>query len=81
MQKKVKSRMFFILVSLCLYFCTKRHILMLTNFIICMQSMFFLLQEFKDMFFKDVPSGLPLIRRIEHQIDLTLRATIPNNHP
>jgi hypothetical protein len=41
----------------------------------------FLLQEFKDMFFKDVASGLPLIRKIEHQIYLTFRATIPNNHP
>jgi len=40
-----------------------------------------LLQEFKYMFFEDIPSGLPLIRRIEHQIDLTLIATIPNNHP
>ena len=30
------------------------------------------------MFSNDVPSGLPLIRGIEHQIDFVLGATIPN---
>jgi hypothetical protein len=32
------------------------------------------------MFSRDVPSGLSLIREIEHQIDLELEAVIPN-HP
>jgi len=29
-----------------------------------------LLQEFDDVFLEDIPSGLPPLRRIEHQIDL-----------
>jgi hypothetical protein len=36
------------------------------------------LQEYKDVFPNDVPSGLPPIRGIEHQIDFVLGATIPN---
>ena len=37
-----------------------------------------LYQKFEDMFPMDVPSGLPPIRGIEHQIDFIPRATIPN---
>ncbi|KAA3484963.1 Retrovirus-related Pol polyprotein from transposon 17.6 [Gossypium australe] len=37
-----------------------------------------LLQEFKDVFSEDIPSGLPPIRGIEHQIDFMPGATIPN---
>ena len=37
-----------------------------------------LLQEYKDMFPNDVPSGLLPIRGIEHQIDFVPGATIPN---
>ncbi len=37
-----------------------------------------LLQEFKDVFPNDVPSGLPPIRGIEYQIDFVPGATIPN---
>jgi hypothetical protein len=37
-----------------------------------------LLYEFNNVFIEEIPSGLPLIRRIEHQIDLVPRATIPN---
>ena len=37
-----------------------------------------LLQEYEDVFSNDVPSGLPPIRGIEHQIDFVLGATIPN---
>ena len=37
-----------------------------------------LLQEYEDVFPNDVPSGLPLIRGIEHQIDFVPGATIPN---
>ena len=37
-----------------------------------------LLQEFEDVFPKEVPSGLPPIRGIEHQIDFIPGAVIPN---
>ena len=37
-----------------------------------------LLQEYEDMFPNDVPSGLPPVRGIEHQIDFVPGATIPN---
>ena len=37
-----------------------------------------LLQEFEDVFPNDVPSGLPPIRGIEHQIDFVPGSTIPN---
>ena len=36
------------------------------------------LQEFKDVFPDDIPSGLPPIRGIEHQIDFVPGASIPN---
>jgi hypothetical protein len=37
-----------------------------------------LLQEFEDVFPDDIPSSLPPIRGIEHQIDFVPRASIPN---
>ena len=37
-----------------------------------------LLQEYKDVFPNDVPSGLPPIRGIKYQIDFVSGATIPN---
>ena len=37
-----------------------------------------LLQEFEDVFPDDIPSGLPSIRGIEHQIDFVPRASISN---
>ena len=37
-----------------------------------------LLQEFEDVFLEEVPSGLPPIRGIEHQIDFIPGAVIPN---
>ena len=37
-----------------------------------------LLQEFQDVFPDDIPSGLPPIRGIEHQIDFVPGSTIPN---
>ena len=37
-----------------------------------------LLQEYEDVFPNDVPSGLPHIRGIGHQIDFVPGATIPN---
>ena len=36
------------------------------------------LQEFEDVFLEEIPSGLPLIRGIEHQIDFVPGAFIPN---
>ncbi|KAM6574977.1 uncharacterized protein LOC133039699 [Cannabis sativa] len=36
------------------------------------------LQEFEDVFPKEVPHGVPPIRGIEHQIDFILGASIPN---
>ena len=37
-----------------------------------------LLQEFEDVFFEEIPKGLPSIRGIEHQTDFVPSATIPN---
>ena len=37
-----------------------------------------LLQEYENVFPNDIPSGLPYIRGIEHQIDFVPGATIPN---
>ena len=37
-----------------------------------------LLQEFKDVFPKKIPHGLPPSRGIEHQIDLLPRSSFPN---
>ena len=37
-----------------------------------------LLQEYEDVFSNDVPSGLPHIRGIQHQIDFVPGVTIPN---
>ena len=37
-----------------------------------------LLQEYENVFPNDVPSGLPPIRGIDHQIDFVPVATIPN---
>jgi hypothetical protein len=37
-----------------------------------------LLQEYADVFSKDLPPGLPSLRGIEHQIDLILGAQLPN---
>nr|XP_027122206.1 uncharacterized protein LOC113739161 [Coffea arabica] len=37
-----------------------------------------LLQEYADIFPEDVPSGLPPLRSIEHQIDFIPRASLPN---
>jgi hypothetical protein len=37
-----------------------------------------LLQEFKDVVVRDMPTGLPPIRGIEHQIDLVPGASLPN---
>jgi hypothetical protein len=40
-----------------------------------------LLQEYKDVFRKEVPPGLPPVRGIEHQIDLIPGASLPNRAP
>ena len=41
-------------------------------------SVLSVLQEFQDVFQEEIPSGLPPIRGIEHQIDLVPGAAIPN---
>ena len=38
-----------------------------------------MLQDFEDVFPKQVPQGLPPFRGIEHQIDLILGASLPNS--
>jgi hypothetical protein len=40
-----------------------------------------LLQEYADVFAKDLPPGLPPLRGIEHQIDLISGAQLPNRVP
>ncbi|KAA3477852.1 Transposon Ty3-I Gag-Pol polyprotein [Gossypium australe] len=42
-------------------------------------SVFSLIQEFEDVFLDDIPSGLPPIRGIEHQIDLVPENNLPNS--
>ncbi|RDX99985.1 hypothetical protein CR513_16884, partial [Mucuna pruriens] len=37
-----------------------------------------LLKEFEDVFLKDIPPRLPHLKGIEHHINLSLRATLPN---
>jgi hypothetical protein len=39
------------------------------------------LQEFDDIFLKEVPIGFPPFRGIEHQIDLIPGATLPKRAP
>ena len=79
MLRRVMSRMLFIQTSLYLYSCTKRVCFNTNELDEFLPSVVVsLLQEYEDKFTNDVPSGLPPIRGIEHQIDFVLGATIPN---
>ena len=40
-----------------------------------------LLQEYQDVFPEEIPSGLPPLQGIEHQIDLISGASLPNKPP
>ena len=42
---------------------------------------FYVLQDYKDVFPEEVPPGLPPKRGIEHQIDLVPCASLPNRAP
>ncbi|RDX87736.1 hypothetical protein CR513_30753, partial [Mucuna pruriens] len=59
-------------------FHSKCHVLGNLCSIIINRGMKDLLKEFKDMFPKDIPLGLPPLRGIEHHIDLSLEATLSN---
>ena len=81
MLRQMISRVLFIQTNLYLYSCTKRHVRnfntnklneSLPSLVVS------LLQEYEDMFPNDVPSGLPPIRGIEHQIDFVSSTTILN---
>ena len=62
-----------------MYSCTKRHVLYTNELDESLTSVVVsLLQEYEDVFPNNVPSGLPPIREIEHQIDFVLGVTIPN---
>jgi len=40
-----------------------------------------MLSEFKEIISKEMPKGLPHVRRISHQIDLIPRSSLPNKAP
>ena len=79
MQKKMRSRVVFILTSLCLYFYIKRHIFNaneLNPFILSVVVS--LLQEFDDVFPEDVPNGLPSLKEMQYQVDIIHGVVIHN---
>ena len=41
-------------------------------------SIIAILKDFEDVLSEEIPSGLPPIRGIEHQVDLVPRASLPN---
>jgi len=79
MQREVRLRMLIFLTCLRFYLCIWRHVLILmTLIIVFLMFMFFLLQDFKDIFPDEIPSGLSPIQGIEHQIDIVLETSLPN---
>ena len=78
MLKRLMSRVLFIQTNLYLYFCTKRYVLILTNLKNLYLVWLFLYCRNMRRVTNDVPSELPPIRGIEHQIDFVPGATIPN---
>ena len=78
MLKRLMSRVLFIQTNLYLYFCTKRYVLILTNLKNLYLVWLFLYCRNMRRVTNDVPSELPPISGIEHQIDFVPGATIPN---
>ena len=75
MLRRVMSRVLFIKTSLYLYSCTKRHVLKLTNLTnLCLVLLSSCCRNMRT----NVPSGLPPIRGINHQIEFVPGVTIPN---
>ncbi|CAM8977654.1 unnamed protein product [Rhodiola kirilowii] len=61
---------------------TYKDTLVSTNNLTCLPSAFSrVLQDYKDVFPREVPAGLPPLRGIEHQIDLIPGASFPNRPP
>ena len=57
---------------------TSLSIAIIPTFEILPQKVQELLHEFGDIFPKEIPTGLPPLRGIEHKIDLVPRASFPN---
>ena len=75
MLRQVMSKVLFIQTNLYLYSCTKRHVLKLTNLTnLCLVLLSSCCRNMRT----NVPSGLPPIRGIKHQIEFVPRVTTPN---
>ena len=71
--RKTPNQVLFVLVC--------KDILISPNDITSLPSVSSLLQDYEDVFPKEIPAGLPPIRGIEHQIDLIPGAALPNCPP
>jgi hypothetical protein len=79
MQNKVTLLMHMITIYLWFYSYIRRHILILMILILVLLVLLkFFYKNFITSFLKEIPSVLPPIWGIEHQIDFVSRASIPN---